>query len=175
VGGLSSTLTSALDAGEWSASRLDHFTPSKKVPCTHWTESWVCPRAGLDLWEKRKCLAPAAVRTPDRSVLVKISTTLSQINNMNILSTHLAYFHLLLDSGNTEAGLTQFLHWWRVPKIGMSYIYDQKLWKSAKCASKVWRGDNYASQKNVCKWNVSFKRRIMGVLLMHIPGDHRLQ
>jgi len=31
-------LASALDGGEWSASRPD----------THWTEGWVEPRAGLD-------------------------------------------------------------------------------------------------------------------------------
>jgi hypothetical protein len=30
------SLTSALDGGEWSASRPDRFTPRKRAPGTHW-------------------------------------------------------------------------------------------------------------------------------------------
>jgi hypothetical protein len=44
-------LTSALDGGEWSASRLDRALPPGKgppVPITHWIGGWVGPRAGLD-------------------------------------------------------------------------------------------------------------------------------
>jgi hypothetical protein len=42
-------LTSALDGGEWSVSRLGRFTPG-----THWIGGWVGPRAGLDAVAKRK-------------------------------------------------------------------------------------------------------------------------
>jgi hypothetical protein len=41
-------LTSALDDGEWSASRPDRFIPDEGVPVTHWIGYWVDPRAGLD-------------------------------------------------------------------------------------------------------------------------------
>jgi hypothetical protein len=41
-------LTSALDGGEWSASRPCRFTPG-----THWIGGWVSPRIGLDGEEKR--------------------------------------------------------------------------------------------------------------------------
>jgi len=34
-------LTSALDGGEWSASRPDRFTPRERVPVTHWIGGWV--------------------------------------------------------------------------------------------------------------------------------------
>jgi hypothetical protein len=44
-------LTSALDGGEWSASRLCHFTPS-----THWIGGWVGPRASLNVMKKGKIL-----------------------------------------------------------------------------------------------------------------------
>jgi hypothetical protein len=46
-------LTSALDGGEWSASRPGRFTPGEKTPGNHWTGVWVGPRASLDDVEKR--------------------------------------------------------------------------------------------------------------------------
>jgi hypothetical protein len=49
-------LNSALDGGEWSASRPDRFTPGEIAPGTHWIGGWVGPRAGLDDMEKWKFL-----------------------------------------------------------------------------------------------------------------------
>jgi hypothetical protein len=41
--------TSALDGGEWSASRPGSaFTPGERTPGTHWTGGWADLRAGLD-------------------------------------------------------------------------------------------------------------------------------
>jgi hypothetical protein len=48
------SLTSALEGGEWSASRPSRFTPSERVPGIHWIEVWVGPRAVLDTVVKRK-------------------------------------------------------------------------------------------------------------------------
>jgi hypothetical protein len=48
------SLTSALDGGEWSASRPSHFTLREGVPGTHWIGGWVGPRAILDVVVKRK-------------------------------------------------------------------------------------------------------------------------
>jgi hypothetical protein len=45
-------LTSALDGGEWSASRLGRFTPGETAPCTRWIGSWMDPRVCLDDVEK---------------------------------------------------------------------------------------------------------------------------
>jgi hypothetical protein len=42
----------ALVGGEWSATRLGHFTPVEIAPYTHWIGGWVGPRAGLDDVEK---------------------------------------------------------------------------------------------------------------------------
>jgi hypothetical protein len=50
------SLTSALDGGEWSASRPGRFlSPGKDpLPSTHWLGGWVGSRAGLDavVWRK---------------------------------------------------------------------------------------------------------------------------
>jgi hypothetical protein len=48
------SLTSALDGGEWSASRPGRFTPRERTPRTHCIEGWVGPRAILDAVVKRK-------------------------------------------------------------------------------------------------------------------------
>jgi hypothetical protein len=48
-------LTSALDGGEWSASRRSRFTPRERAPGNHWIGGWVGPRAVLDA-VKRKLL-----------------------------------------------------------------------------------------------------------------------
>jgi hypothetical protein len=42
-------LTSALGGGEWLASRPGRFTSGERVPYTHWTGSWMDPRASLDI------------------------------------------------------------------------------------------------------------------------------
>jgi hypothetical protein len=59
-------LTSALDGGEWSASRPSHIATGKRAPGIQWIGSWVGPRAGLDTVLERKIPRhPAGTRTPD--------------------------------------------------------------------------------------------------------------
>jgi hypothetical protein len=49
--------TSALDGGEWSASRpVRALAPGERTPGTHWTGGWVGPRAGLDTEDIGKIL-----------------------------------------------------------------------------------------------------------------------
>jgi hypothetical protein len=52
------SLASALDGGEWSASRPGRFTPRERAPGTHWIGGWVGPRAVLDAVVKRKIPSP---------------------------------------------------------------------------------------------------------------------
>jgi hypothetical protein len=47
-------LSSALDGGEWSASRPGRFTSKERAPSTHWIGGWVGLRAGMDAVVKRK-------------------------------------------------------------------------------------------------------------------------
>jgi len=46
-------LTSALNGGEWSASRPGCFTARERAAGTHQRGGWVGPRAGLDTVKKR--------------------------------------------------------------------------------------------------------------------------
>jgi hypothetical protein len=64
-----SFLTSALDWGEWSASRPGCALPRGKDPGTHCTGGWVGPRAGLDTEDRGKILCPRRESNPDRPVV----------------------------------------------------------------------------------------------------------
>jgi hypothetical protein len=65
-----SFLTSALDGGEWSASRPGRaITPGERTPGTHCTGGWVGPRAGLDTEATGKILCPCRGSNPDRPVV----------------------------------------------------------------------------------------------------------
>jgi len=48
------SLTSALDGGEWSASRPGRFITRQRDRGTRWIGSWIDPRAGLDMVAKKK-------------------------------------------------------------------------------------------------------------------------
>jgi hypothetical protein len=56
-------LTSALDEGEWPASRPCRFTPG-----IHCIRDWVDPRAGLDAMEYKKTTAPTGNRIPVKTI-----------------------------------------------------------------------------------------------------------
>jgi hypothetical protein len=56
-------LTSALQAGQWPASRPSGFTCRERAPTTHYTGDWVGPRAALDTGEEKN-LSPAGNGTP---------------------------------------------------------------------------------------------------------------
>jgi hypothetical protein len=58
------SMTSALDGGEWLASRHGRFTPRERAPVTHWIGGWVGPRAVLDAVVKRKNISPRRESNP---------------------------------------------------------------------------------------------------------------
>jgi hypothetical protein len=51
-------LISALDEGEWSASRSGRFTPGERSLGTHWIGGLVGNRVGMDTVENRKIIFP---------------------------------------------------------------------------------------------------------------------
>jgi hypothetical protein len=65
------SLTSALDGGEWSASRPGRFTPWERAPGTPWIGGWVGPRAVLDAVVKRKIPSPRREPNP-RTPIVQL-------------------------------------------------------------------------------------------------------
>jgi hypothetical protein len=61
------SLTSALNGGEWSASRPGRFAARERAPVTHWIGGWVGPRAVLKAVMKRNIPSPrreSNTRTP---------------------------------------------------------------------------------------------------------------
>jgi hypothetical protein len=86
--------TSALDGGEWSASRPGRFTPGERTPGTHWIGGWVDPRAGLDDMEKRKFLTLPGLELlplgrPSRSQLLYRLRYPGSIKNSNTITLYL--------------------------------------------------------------------------------------
>jgi hypothetical protein len=77
-----SFLTSALDGGEWSASRPCCFSPRDGVPGTQWLRDWVGPRNNLDPMKKRKVSFPCRKSNTGlaASSLVAKPTKLSWLN-----------------------------------------------------------------------------------------------
>jgi len=45
--------TTALDGGQWLASRIGRFTPKERALVTHWVGGWMGPRTVLDAEVKR--------------------------------------------------------------------------------------------------------------------------
>jgi hypothetical protein len=92
------SLTSALDGGEWPASRPCRFTPKERAPGTHWIGGWVSYRAVLDAVVRRKIPSPRRESNPKtpivQSVANAIPTELSRLffitnrinKSINILS-----------------------------------------------------------------------------------------
>jgi hypothetical protein len=78
-----SFLTSALEGGEWSASRPSRalpqprfapaaLCPGERTPGTHCTGGWVGLRAGLDTEVKGKILCPGRGSNPERSIVQSV-------------------------------------------------------------------------------------------------------
>jgi hypothetical protein len=67
------SLTSALDGGEWSASRPSRFTPKETAPGTHWIGGWVGPRAVLNSVVKRKIPSPRRESNPKTPIVQPVA------------------------------------------------------------------------------------------------------
>jgi hypothetical protein len=80
--------TSALDGGEWSASRPGRFTPTERAPGTHLLGGWEGPRAVLDAVMKRKIPRILFWIYPVR-ILTRVPTNMSYVFVvlLNILRT----------------------------------------------------------------------------------------
>jgi hypothetical protein len=66
------SLTSALDGGEWSASRCGRFIPRRRAPGAHWLGGSVRPRAVLDTVSKGKIPSPSRDSNPDHPIVQPI-------------------------------------------------------------------------------------------------------
>jgi hypothetical protein len=66
-------LTSALDGGEWSASRPGRFTPKEIALSTHWIGGWVGPRDVLDAVVKRIRPSPRRESNPRTPIVQPVA------------------------------------------------------------------------------------------------------
>jgi hypothetical protein len=67
-------LTSALDGGQWPASRPCRFTPGERAPGSHWIGGWVGLIVGLDDMEKKKFLNLPELFNSDPSVVQPVAS-----------------------------------------------------------------------------------------------------
>jgi hypothetical protein len=67
------SLTSALDGGEWSASRPGRFTPKERAPGTHWIGGWMGPRAVVEAVVKRKIPSPRRESNPRTPIVQSVA------------------------------------------------------------------------------------------------------
>jgi hypothetical protein len=88
-GKLHSFLTSALDGGEWSASRPGCITPRERAPGTHWIGGWVGPRAVLDAVVKTKIPSPRRESSPRTPIVQPVAQRYTDyiVKQMNVHQT----------------------------------------------------------------------------------------
>jgi hypothetical protein len=67
------SLTSALDGGEWSASRPGRFIPKERAPGTNWIGGWVGTRIVLDAVVKRKIPSPHLESNPRTPIVQSVA------------------------------------------------------------------------------------------------------
>jgi hypothetical protein len=114
------SLTSALDGGEWSASRPGRFTPTERAPGTHWIGGWVGPRAILDasvfLSTKLYLHSPSTSSWRDTQLKIKHRDNLNfalKVLDKFILASRI--WNNFSSSGNT---------WWPDKFLRTSVLYD---------------------------------------------------
>jgi hypothetical protein len=91
------SLTSALDEGEWSASRPGRFTPRERAPGTHWIGGWLGPRAVLDAVVKRKIPSHCRESNPRTPIVQPVRTHLESACTCNTV-LHCRKFGSIINS-----------------------------------------------------------------------------
>jgi hypothetical protein len=121
IGPRAHSLTSTLDGGGWSASRLARFAPRERAPCTHWIGGWVGPRAGLDAVSKGKIPSLLQKLNPDYPIVQLVASrypgswlktaTLKTRTGKGKLSLCLIKHHAIKTYWRMEIQLHAFLTW----------------------------------------------------------------
>jgi hypothetical protein len=92
--------TSALDGGEWSASRPGRFTPRERNPGTHWLRGWVGPSAVLDTVVKKKIPSPRRELNPRTPIVQPVAQSYT---DWAITALHGYGYKVLIGKPNTLA------------------------------------------------------------------------
>jgi hypothetical protein len=97
------SLTSALDGGEWSASRPGRFTPRERTPDTHWIGGWVGTRFLLDTAVvKRKIPSPHRQSNPRTPIVQPVAQRYADwaITALKYMNVILNYWDVTTSPGN---------------------------------------------------------------------------
>jgi hypothetical protein len=123
--------STALDGGEWSASRPSRFTPREKAPGTHWIGSWVGPRAVLNTVVKRKISSPRRESNNIKMDVEKqcenmnwIELTQERITYQTFLNTVLNYRNFLFISMTINSSTKTLLVGFIMPIIGATSLWQ---------------------------------------------------
>jgi hypothetical protein len=106
---LGSFLTSALDGGEWSASRPGRSLPREMIPSTYWTGGWVDVRVGLNEEATGKILCLCRGSNPDRPVIQSVGIHCTE---REICSKILKDFPLIFLTDSLSWSLIDALRCW---------------------------------------------------------------
>jgi hypothetical protein len=137
------SLTSALDGGEWSASRPGRFTPRERAPRTHWTGGWMGPRAVL---VKRKIPSPCRESNPRTPIIQPVAQLYTDWAIAALLELVVDKFILV-----GICNVVEFIHRNR-PHVLRHHV-DENIWTEAELLvllENYWTGFNETWQRSVC-------------------------
>jgi hypothetical protein len=98
-------LASALDGGEWSASRHGRFTPREIDPSTPWIRGWVGTRAVLDAVVKRKIPSPRRESNPRTPIVQPVAPRYTDWAITALLSINTELIWCFFPSGEVQVYL----------------------------------------------------------------------
>jgi hypothetical protein len=120
------SLTSALNGGEWSASRPSCFTPRERAPGTHWIGGWVGTRTVLDVVVKRKIPSPHRESNPRTPIIQPIA---QRYTDSAITALQIVWYRGILGSTVWENKCLQFI---QIARQGEKHdALGSRRWKGA--------------------------------------------
>jgi hypothetical protein len=107
------SLASALDGGEWSASRSGRFIPRERAPGTHWIRGWAGPRAVLDAVVKRKIPSPCRKSNPRTPIVQPVAQRYTDwAEEITLINSNLTFrAGITITSVVNDMLLSKVIHW----------------------------------------------------------------
>jgi hypothetical protein len=138
-------LTSAVDGGEWSASRPVRALPRGRDPGAQCTRGWVGLRASMDTEVRGKIPCPWQGSNPDRPVVQPVArhytdwATRLLKNHIAILNFHFGHWNTVMCVRILFKGRNFCAAWVtvRFPRRVLVHEVDVVLWCSVFCGNEV--------------------------------------
>jgi hypothetical protein len=143
------SLTSALDGGEWSASRPGRFTTREIAPGTHWIGIWVGPRAVLDTVVKRKIPSPRRESNPFHQTVQPIVNHYTDWEIINCKVALMLMHHKIkvyIRRGDRTVNIHVLVTRWKLNCRLLSHTHYLECWVVSE---QVWK-DWYREKSYLC-------------------------